>query len=74
MNKSLPNTIILIQSHCCLYFGYWFRYDCCMCAQGEGGACSNCGVVCTVTQVTAKGALCNSCYQHWRYVCNFGPT
>lgn len=45
------------------------RYDCCcMCVQGEGGACSNCGVICTVTQVTAKGALCNSCYQHWRYV------
>lgn len=44
------------------------RYDC-DCVQGEGGgACSNCGVACTVTHVTPKGALCNSCYQHWRYV------
>nr|CAH7716547.1 unnamed protein product [Callosobruchus chinensis]CAH7742566.1 unnamed protein product [Callosobruchus chinensis] len=35
-------------------------------AQGEGGACSNCGVICTVTQNTSKGSYCNSCYQHWR--------
>lgn len=42
-------------------------YDC-DCVQGEGGTCSNCGVACTVTHVTPKGALCNSCYQHWRYV------
>nr|CAI5856454.1 unnamed protein product [Callosobruchus analis] len=34
--------------------------------KGEGGACSNCGVICTVTQNTSKGSYCNSCYQHWR--------
>ncbi|CAH1958050.1 unnamed protein product [Acanthoscelides obtectus] len=38
--------------------------------KGEGGSCSNCGVICTVTQNTSKGAYCNSCYQHWRYVCS----
>ncbi|CAH1159503.1 unnamed protein product [Phaedon cochleariae] len=42
--------------------------------KGEGGACSNCGVVCSVTQVTAKGALCNSCYQHWRRTGLLRPT
>nr|XP_023029786.1 REST corepressor 2 isoform X1 [Leptinotarsa decemlineata] len=42
--------------------------------KGEGGACSNCGVVCTVTQVTTKGALCNSCYQHWRRTGLLRPT
>lgn len=80
----LPRTFTLPEKHSCIakctsinaiaHFlpitvpGY-DRYDCCcMCVQGEGGACSNCGVICTVTQVTAKGALCNSCYQHWRYV------
>ncbi|XP_060531744.1 REST corepressor 1 [Cylas formicarius] len=34
--------------------------------KGEGGKCSNCNVFCTVTRVTTKGTLCNSCYQHWR--------
>ncbi|XP_056641961.1 REST corepressor 2 isoform X1 [Diorhabda sublineata] len=42
--------------------------------QGEGGACSNCGVVCTVTQVTTKGNLCNSCFQHWRRTGTLRPT
>ncbi|XP_015834843.1 REST corepressor 2 isoform X1 [Tribolium castaneum] len=42
--------------------------------QGEGGACSNCGVACTVTQVTSKGSLCNSCYQHWRRTGLLRPT
>ncbi|XP_057670894.1 REST corepressor 1 isoform X2 [Diorhabda carinulata] len=42
--------------------------------KGEGGACSNCGVVCTVTQVTTKGNLCNSCFQHWRRTGTLRPT
>ncbi|XP_022912763.1 REST corepressor 1 isoform X2 [Onthophagus taurus] len=43
-------------------------------AQGEGGTCSNCGVICTVTQVTPKGPLCNSCYLHWRRTGLLRPT
>ncbi|KAF7287198.1 hypothetical protein GWI33_002019 [Rhynchophorus ferrugineus] len=42
--------------------------------QGEGGSCSNCDVYCTVTQQTPKGALCNSCYQHWRRTGMARPT
>ncbi|XP_019865880.1 REST corepressor 1 [Aethina tumida] len=42
--------------------------------KGEGGACSNCGVVCNVTQMTSKGHLCNSCYQHWRRTGALRPT
>lgn len=37
-----------------------------VCAQGEGGTCSNCGVFCSITHRSPKGHLCNSCYQHWR--------
>ncbi|GJQ81513.1 putative chromatin binding protein [Trypoxylus dichotomus] len=42
--------------------------------QGEGASCSNCGVICTVTQVTPKGPLCNSCYLHWRRTGLLRPT
>ncbi|KAB0800060.1 hypothetical protein PPYR_07940 [Photinus pyralis] len=42
--------------------------------QGEGGACSNCGVNCTVTHVTPKGTLCTSCFQHWRRTGILRPT
>ncbi|XP_030763542.1 REST corepressor 1 isoform X2 [Sitophilus oryzae] len=42
--------------------------------KGEGGSCSNCGVFCTITQVTLKGPLCNSCYQHWRRTGSARPT
>lgn len=39
---------------------------------GGGGssisACFGCGVACSITNVSPHGALCNSCFHHWRYV------
>ncbi|KAK9498260.1 hypothetical protein O3M35_002939 [Rhynocoris fuscipes] len=37
-------------------------------------SCANCGVICTVSQTTSKGALCNSCYTHWRRTGSIRPT
>ncbi|XP_018322383.1 REST corepressor 1 isoform X2 [Agrilus planipennis] len=42
--------------------------------KGEGGACSNCGVNCTVTHTTPKGIMCTSCFQHWRRTGTLRPT
>lgn len=29
--------------------------------------CFGCGVTCNQTNASPHGALCNSCYHHWRY-------
>lgn len=29
--------------------------------------CIGCGVACNKTYVSPQGALCNSCFHHWRY-------
>lgn len=29
--------------------------------------CTGCGIPCTQTHSTPNGALCNSCFHHWRY-------
>lgn len=31
------------------------------------GGCIGCGVACNHTNISPYGALCNSCFHHWRY-------
>lgn len=33
-----------------------------------GNNCEGCGVLCNDVNGTPKGRLCNSCFQHWRYI------
>lgn len=34
----------------------------------SGNNCEGCGVLCNDVNGTPKGRLCNSCFQHWRYI------